>query len=242
METVNAKARRALVIEDDPDIGRLVCLHLGDLHIESDLADTGPAGVALFERGDYDLVILDLMLPGIDGLQLCRQIRQHSELVPILMLTAKSAELDRVLGLEIGADDYMTKPFSVAELLARVKALLRRVDAVAHHATDADDTGRLQLGDLLIDLERRQVSVADKEIELTRKEFDLLRHFARWPGRVYTRSQLLSEVWGYGHEGYQHTVNSHINRLRAKIEHDPARPELILTVWGVGYKLAETLE
>ena len=154
------------------------------------------------------------------------------------MLTAKSTELDRVLGLEVGADDYLTKPFSVRELLARVKALFRRMEALGSQVSPGAQT-TIQAGDLAIDVEKRTVTCRGWSVDLTAKEFDLLLQFARHPGRVYTRAQLLDLVWGYAHEGYEHTVNSHINRLRAKIESDPARPQYILTVWGIGYKFSE---
>ena len=154
------------------------------------------------------------------------------------MLTAKSSETDRVVGLEIGADDYVTKPFSIPELLARVKAILRRVEELSERATEAVPAV-IQAGDLVIDPAKRKATMAGRSLDLTAKEFDLLLHFARNPGKVYTRSQLLDMVWGYGHDGYEHTVNSHINRLRAKIEKDSAHPGYILTVWGVGYQFAE---
>ncbi|MCI0526752.1 MAG: response regulator transcription factor, partial [Nitrospira sp.] len=169
------------------------------------------------------------------GLELCQRLRTKPNYVPILMLTAKSSELDRVLGLEVGADDYLTKPFSIRELLARVKALFRRVEALESQASPGIQK-TIQAGDLMIDVEKRKVTLGGKSVDLTAKEFDLLCQFAQHPGRVYTRTQLLDLVWGYGHEGYEHTVNSHINRLRAKIEKDPAHPHYILTVWGVGYK------
>ena len=183
------------------------------------------------------LLVLDLMLPGLNGLDVCRAVRAGNDYVPILMLTAKSSELDRVLGLEIGADDYLTKPFSIPELLARIKALFRRTEALKAAAAGCGEV--LRRGDLVIDVDKRQVRLAGQEVALTAREFDLLLHFARHPGRVFTRSELLDQVWGYHHSGYEHTVNSHINRPRAKIEREPARPEHMLTVWGVGYKLAD---
>lgn len=184
-----------------------------------------------------DLVILDLMLPGIDGLEICRRIRSRSTYTPILMLTAKSTELDRVLGLEMGADDYLTKPFSVMELTARVKALFRRVDSLS--ARHEQPPRVISARGLVIDPDRRSVTLHDRPIELTAKEFDLLLHFAENPGRVFSRAQLLDRVWGYSHSGYEHTVNSHINRLRAKIEKNPNQPEYVQTVWGVGYKFSD---
>jgi len=231
--------RAALIIEDDPTLAELVRLHLRDVDCEADIADDGVTGFEMFKRGDYELVVLDIMLPRKDGLSVCRDIRRMPGYVPILMLTAKSTEQDRVRGLETGADDYLTKPFSVRELVARVKALLRRVDALSAETGDGNAQEIIARGAMLISVPKRQVSVDGRDISLTAKEFDLLVHFARNPGQVFNRVQLLDQVWGYHHEGYEHTVNSHINRLRAKIETDPAKPKYILTVWGVGYKFAE---
>ncbi|TKD33056.1 response regulator transcription factor [Azotobacter chroococcum] len=230
-------ARQVLVIEDDADIARLVQLQLADLGCAVRLAGDGASGLAEAQARDYDLVILDLMLPGIDGLEICRRLRARPGYVPILMLTARSGELDRVLGLEMGADDYLTKPFSVLELVARVKALFRRVDSLASRSAQAGQV--IESGGLRIDVERRQVLLDGRAVELTATEFDLLLHFARHPGRVFSRSQLLDQVWGYSHSGYEHTVNTHINRLRAKIEANPNRPEYVQTVWGVGYRFRD---
>jgi len=229
--------RRVLVIEDHQEIAELVRLHLIDLPCEVDLAFDGTQGLAQAEANRYDLVILDLMLPGINGLDICKRLRAKSAYTPILMITSKSSEFDRVLGLELGADDYLTKPFSIIELMARVKAIFRRVDAIGAAQSAAPKT--ILAGELLIDVDRRHVTLAGRTIELTAKEFDLLAFFAANPGRVFNRGQLLDKVWGYSHSGYEHTVNSHINRLRAKIEADPANPRYILTVWSVGYKFAE---
>ena len=230
-------AKHILVVEDDLDIGRLLGMHLTDLAYVVEIAKTGVEGLQYVLSKRYDLIILDVMLPGIDGLEICRQIRSLPSYTPILMLTAKSSEIDRVLGLEVGADDYLTKPFSVRELLARVKALFRRSEAFRDKTQDLQKTIRAE--GLYIDVEKRKVTVGGSPRDLTAKEFDLLLQFARHPGRVYTRTQLLDAVWGYGHDGYEHTVNSHINRLRGKIEKDSANPHFILTVWGVGYKFCE---
>jgi len=231
-------SRKILVVEDNKDLARLLELHLRDLTYDVDLAFDGDAGWTQITSQPYDLIILDLMLPGIDGLEICRRIRSRPAYTPILMLTSKSTELDRVLGLEIGADDYVTKPFSIRELMARVKAIFRRIDELQSDRRQ-DKQSLIRAADLVIDPQKRTVSLGDRTIDLTAKEFDLLLHFARHAGRVFTRSQLLDEVWGYSHDGYEHTVNSHINRLRAKIEANPAQPCYILTVWGVGYKFAE---
>jgi len=229
--------RRVLVIEDHQEIAELVRLHLVDLPCEVDLAFDGAKGLALAEAKPYDLVILDLMLPELNGLEVCKRLRARQVYTPILMVTSKSSEVDRVLGLELGADDYLTKPFSVIELMARVKAIFRRVDALG--AAPSKQPKTIVVGALEIDVDRRHVKLAGRTIELTAKEFDLLVFFAAHPGRVFNRGQLLDKVWGYSHSGYEHTVNSHINRLRAKIETDPANPRYILTVWSVGYKFAE---
>lgn len=225
--------RRILLVEDEQDIADLVALHLDETCDELVHAADGREGLRLAMAGDWDLIILDLRLPGIDGLEICRRVRRDCPYQPILMLTAKSSELDRVLGLETGADDYLTKPFSVLELVARVRAIFRRLESLATPESDRDV---LRLGSLSVDPSRREVTLAGTSIELTAREFDLLEYFARHPGRVFRRGDLLDAVWGYGHEGYEHTVNSHINRLRAKIETNPSQPELIVTVWGVGYK------
>ncbi len=230
--------KRVLIVEDDQDIAHLVALHLKDIDCESETVADGRAGLERARDGGHDLIILDLMLPGIDGLEICRQIRSRSDYTPILMLTARTSEFDRVLGLELGADDYLTKPFSILELVARVKALFRRMEALGSQEVLAAQAP-IRLADLSIEPDKRSVEVRGEAVQLTAKEFDLLLHFARYPGRVFTRAQLLDQVWGYGHEGYEHTVNSHINRLRSKVEQDPARPRYILTVWGIGYRFSE---
>jgi len=230
-----------LIIEDDPKIEKLLTLHLGDIGLSTEAVSSGNRGLKRALEAEYRLVILDLMLPGLDGLEVCKRIRAEKGHLPILMLTAKSEELDKVLGLELGADDYITKPFSIRELLARVKAVLRRTEAYGESGGGPE--GRLlEHGELRIDLEKRIVTVAGNKIELTAKEYDLLVLFASNPGRAFNRQQLLDSVWGYQFEGYQHTVNSHINRLRSKIEEDPAEPRYIKTVWGYGYRFVEADE
>ncbi len=232
------KVKTVLIIEDDPSIVELVSIHLMDLgfHIESE--SKGSGGLVKALRHEYDLIILDLMLPELDGLEICKKIRAHNTATPILMLTAKSEELDKVLGLELGADDYITKPFSIREFIARVKAILRRA-SVAREREVVKKEDFIQYGKLTIDLDRRTVTLENKFIDLTTKEFDLLVLFARNPGRAFSRKQLLDLVWGYQFEGYLHTVNTHINRLRSKIEKDPANPQFIKTVWGYGYRFLE---
>ncbi len=230
--------RHVLVIEDNHDISELIALHLRDIDCKVTQAADGETGLDLALTGGFDLIVLDLMLPGLGGLEVCRRLRRDAEYTPILMLTAKSSEMDRVTGLELGADDYLTKPFSVHELRARVKAIFRRVDNLSGKVAEA---GMIDIGDLSINTKKRTVSLGDQPVGLTAKEFDLLEQFARHPGRVYTRAQLLDLIWGYGHANYEHTVNSHINRLRAKIEADPAQPKYVVTVWGVGYKFNDRL-
>jgi len=226
--------KQILVIEDEFDIAQLLKIHLSELCQHVELSHDGEQGLNLALNKKWSAIVLDLKLPTMDGLEVCRRIRSQSNYVPILMLTAKSTELDRVLGLELGADDYLTKPFSVIELTARVKALMRRFDASQGYQTN--NTPALNFNGLEIHADQRAVKVDGNEISLTAKEFDLLHFFASHPDKVFNRSQLLDEVWGYGHEGYEHTVNSHMNRLRTKIEADSHNPKFIKTIWGVGYK------
>lgn len=226
--------KKIILIEDNQDISRLVKLHLNDIGISVDAFFDGAAGWQQLQQQDYDLIILDIMLPGMDGLEILKKLRNRDgRYASILMLTSRSSEMDRVLGLELGADDYLTKPFSLMELVARVKALLRRQDALAQKDSDSE---LLSFNELTINPQTREVIRQQQKLELTAREFDLLLHFARHPGQVFDRLQLLDRVWGYGHDGYEHTVNSHINRLRGKLESDPSEPRYIKTVWGVGYQ------
>ncbi len=233
-------AKRVLIVEDDPHIAELLRMHLHDEGYAVVHAADGHAGVRELERGPWDALILDLMLPGVDGLEICRRARDMTRYTPIIIISARASEVHRILGLELGADDYLSKPFSVLELVARVRALLRRTDAMAKNARG--DSGQLVLGKLAIDPLEREVRVDGKPIELTPREFDLLYFFARHPGRVFSRLELLNQVWGYQHDGYEHTVNTHINRLRIKVEPNAAEPRSILTVWGRGYKLVAAPE
>ncbi|MEE9343320.1 MAG: response regulator transcription factor [Gammaproteobacteria bacterium] len=228
--------KRILIIEDDQDIANLIALHLRDLSYQVDITHNGRQGLALALQDTFDVIVLDIMLPELDGIEICRRLRSAEINTLILMLTARSSELDRVLGLELGADDYLTKPFSINELKARIKAMLRRAK-LSTAMNDIDDV--LEVQDIKIDINKRVVNINQQDVSLTAREFDLLLHFAKHPGRVYSRTQLLDQVWGYSHEGYEHTVNSHINRLRKKIEVDPADAQYIQTVWGVGYKFSE---
>jgi DNA-binding response OmpR family regulator len=234
--------RNVLVVEDDKDIADLIELHLEDLNFGMDRASDGESGLKKALDNDYALIILDIMLPKMNGLDVCRKIREQKKSLPILMLTSKSDELDMILGLELGADDYMTKPFSVRELVARIKAIIRRMEAVIEERFTTDRNAELNFGGLYLNLEKRTVQLNGSNVELTAKEFDLLALFTAHPGKAFTRQNLLNQVWGYQFLGYEHTVNSHINRLRSKIELDPSQPVFIKTVWGVGYKFAEKEE
>lgn len=234
-------SKKILIIEDNADIANLIRVNLLSKNMEVDVVGDGVAGLQLALSNQYQMIILDLMLPKMDGMDVCRTLRSQNNFTPILMLTAKNSELDRVLGLEVGADDYLTKPFSVPEILARVNAIIRRSEQYQAPSLE-DNVERLSFDNLSIDPDKREVSLSDEIIDLTAKEFDLLWHFACNPGRVYSRAQLLSSIWGYGHDGYEHTVNSHINRLRSKIEVDPAQPKYVMTVWGVGYKFNNELQ
>lgn len=229
---------RVLVVEDDPDIADLIRVNLVELGLEIEHADHGAKGLQLGLENEYDLILLDVMLPGVSGLDICRQVRESKPEQSILMLTAKNSETDRVLGLELGADDYISKPFSVRELQARVRAQLRRVqvlkDAGAKSPDDKDKP--IDIGILRIDPKTHQTCIDGKQLDLTATEFELLLHLANHPNQVFSRSQLLESVWGYHHSGYEHTVNSHINRLRVKLEQDATDPKIVQTVWGVGYK------
>jgi two-component system, OmpR family, alkaline phosphatase synthesis response regulator PhoP len=232
--------RQVLIIEDDPQIVGLLEIHLADLGCLTQKALTGPEGLQMALTGSFSLIILDLMLPGMDGLEICRRLRAQEIHAPILMLTAKSEEIDKVLGLEMGADDYLCKPFGVREFIARVKAMLRRSEIQTNKTTQKQSETLLQFGNLSIDLDLHRVSIAGVRIDLSPKEFDLLGLLASNPGKSYNRARLLDLVWGYEFEGYEHTVNSHINRLRSKIEPDISNPTYILTTWGVGYRFNET--
>ena len=229
-------AKKILLVEDDDDIATLLRLNLQDEGFQIVHEADGAQALVQLEKGSWDAVILDLMLPHVDGLEICRRIRQMTRYLPVIIISARASETHRVLGLEMGADDYLAKPFSIIELVARVKALFRRQEAMGQNLLM--DAGRINCHGLSIDPLAREVRLRGEPVDLTPREFDLLYYFARHPGEVFSRLALLDHVWGYQHEGYEHTVNTHINRLRSKIEHDPAEPEIILTVWGKGYKFA----
>ncbi|MEP0986743.1 response regulator transcription factor [Ekhidna sp.] len=229
---------KVLIIEDDLEIINLLEIHLKDLSCEVIKASDGKAGLKKALEQNPDLIILDIALPEMDGIEVCQKIRMHQS-TPIIMLTAKSEEIDRVLGLEVGADDYITKPFSVREFIARVKAIFRRTKLIKESISSKN--AMLSFEALKVDIEKRKVEIDGDRIELSPKEFELLTLMASHPGKSYSRSDLLRLIWGYDFEGYEHTVNSHINRLRAKIEPDMNHPKYILTTWGIGYKFNEDL-
>lgn len=229
-----------MVVEDDPQIVELLTIHLKDLDCKVYQAYDGTEGFKMLKDDNFDLLILDVMLPGMDGLEICRQLRAQKNYIPILMLTAKSEEIDKILGLETGADDYLTKPFSVREFVSRVKAIFRRVKMIKEQAEPSCEK-MIQIKDLLIEGEKRKVSMAGEIINLTPKEYDLLWLLASHPGSSYSREQLLNRVWGHEFNGYEHTVNSHINRLRTKIEKDIHQPLYILTTWGIGYRFNDEI-
>lgn len=228
---------KALIIEDDKDISELISIHLSDMNLEIEKAFDGKDGLMKALNNNYRFILLDIRLPLLDGFEICKRLRMEKNNTPVLMITSKSEEIDKVLGLEIGADDYITKPFSIRELMARVKAVLRRAER--DHADTVTEERVIRCDQLYINAGMRVVEMEGVRIELSPKEFDLLVHLASNPGKTYSRMQLLNLVWGYEFDGFEHTVNSHINRLRSKLEKNMGQPEYILTTWGVGYKFRE---
>jgi DNA-binding response OmpR family regulator len=231
--------KNVLFVEDDKSISDLLEIHLKDMGCKVTKTLDGEAGLKEALSENYDFIVLDLMLPKLDGLEICKEVRRKDIYTPILMLTSKSEEIDKVIGLEVGADDYLTKPFGIREFIARVKAIFRRIEAIQKETDNEND---IITGPLTIEVTKRKVILNGERIDLTPKEFDLLHLLASHPGRTYTREQLLSLLWGYQYNGYEHTVNSHINRLRTKIESDLSNPKYILTSWGVGYRFNEIEE
>jgi DNA-binding response OmpR family regulator len=232
--------KRILMIEDDPSIIELAGIHLKDIHCELTEASNGFEGLHLASTNSYDAIILDIMLPDINGIEICKRLRAEKNFTPIIMLTARSEEIDKIIGLETGADDYLTKPFSIREFTARVKALIRRSELNNTDSTPVDEV--IKFGKILIDTQKRKVMLDEVKIDLTPKEFDLLYLFMSNPGISYSRETLLNLVWGYEFSGYEHTVNSHINRLRTKIEHNLTNPKYILTTWGIGYRFTDEIK
>ncbi len=236
--TGNAQ-RSVLIVEDDRELSELVTLHLQAEGFRVVAAADGETGLEIFRNGPWDIVLLDWMLPRLSGLDVLREIRSGDQRTPVLMLTARGEEADKVLGLELGCDDYMTKPFSLRELVARINVLRRRIELAEEISRGAMANQVLDFGDLKIDPAKRKVIVRGESTALTLKEFDLLYTLAGRPGRTFSRSQLLDLVWDQDSDVYEHTVNSHINRLRGKIEENPNRPRYILTVWGTGYRFTD---
>ncbi len=222
---------RVLVVEDEASYSEALSYVLRKEGFEVAIAETGPDALAEFDRGGADIVLLDLMLPGLSGTEVCRQLRQRSA-VPIIMVSAKDTEVDKVVGLELGADDYVTKPYSPRELVARIRAVLRR-----GIADDVEDETTLEAGRIRMDVDRHLVTIDGSEVKFPLKEFELLEYFLRNPGRVLTRGQLIDRVWGADYVGDTKTLDVHVKRLRAKIEADPAHPVVLTTVRGLGYKL-----
>ena len=223
---------RILVVEDEESLSEAIAFLLSKEGFEVDIAATGPAALEKFDLNGADLILLDLMLPGLSGTEVCRQIRTKSS-VPIIMLTAKDSEIDKVVGLELGADDYVTKPYSSRELIARIRAVLRRGEM----SDSTVEVGVLTVGPVRLDIDRHIITVNGLPIALPLKEFELLEFLMRNAGRVLTRLQLIDRVWGSDYVGDTKTLDVHIKRLRAKIEKDPANPEYIQTVRGMGYKM-----
>jgi two-component system alkaline phosphatase synthesis response regulator PhoP len=238
MNTHSINNKSILIVEDDREISNLLMIHLEDQGFNITKTFNGNQALQMAQAKEHDMILLDIMLPGLDGIEICRELRKQNINTPILMLTSKSDEIDKVLGLEMGADDYITKPFSVRELISRIKALFRRMDS--YNSTE-DQSGIFQYGDLIIDGVNHKVILDGQRVELTPKEFSLLFLMAKHPGRSYSRENLLALVWGYQFSGYEHTVNSHINRLRGKIEKDISDPKYILTTWGMGYRFTDQI-
>ena len=228
------------IIEDDPNIRSLLKIILSELNLPIDEYDNGWKGLDALTQKKYSLLVLDLMLPGVNGIEICRKIRQANNQMPILMLTSKSEEDDKIAGLDIGADDYLTKPFSNGELLARVKALLRRSEVKS--GMEKKEHQIISIGSLALDISNRLLTKSGIDVNLTGKEFDLIQLFMSNAGRNFTRMDILERVWGDHFEGLEHTVNSNINRLRSKIEVDPVHPKYLVTVWGLGYKFNKNPE
>ncbi len=230
--------KQILIVEDDRNIVDLLQINLQDLDCNIHVSYTGKDVLDIAMNVSLDLVILDLMLPGGNGIEICKSLRQKNIFTPILILTAKSEEGDKVTGLEAGADDYLTKPFSIKEFIARVKSIFRR-NLIIKNINTFNNSSKLVFDEMEIEPENRKLLIKKRKIELSPKEFDLLVLFASNPGRSFTREKILNLVWGYDFEGFEHTVNSHINRLRTKIEENISHPKYILTTWGVGYRFSE---
>ncbi len=231
--------KTVLLIEDDPEIISVLQENLKFENFDVTVAVDGNSGLEKARRSDFGLILLDWTLPEISGIEILKRLREEKIDTPVIMLTARHSELDKVQGLEYGCDDYITKPFGMRELVARMNAVLRRY--ASRTLDEREEIPQIQRGAMRIDLEKHKVYLGDREIQLTATEFDLLALLARQPGRVYSRKKLLDLVWDYSYEGYENTVNTHVNRLRAKIEDNPNKPRFVLTVWGVGYKFTDNI-
>lgn len=228
--------RNILLVEDDPDIARLLSLHFDSQTYQLTCCNNGKEAIQKALSQDFHLILLDIMLPDCNGMEVCKTLRQQAVATPIMMLTCHAEEAEKVLALELGADDYVTKPFGMLELMARMKAVMRRSAPAAQTAAEA---GEISTKGLVIEPDKKRVCLHGKRLDLTVKEFNLLWLLARNPGKTFTRKELLEQVWGYSFSGYEHTITSHINRLRLKIETDLNNPSFILTAWGAGYRFAE---
>ena len=232
--------KEALIIEDDEDIAALVAIHLRDMDFTVETAHNGKAGFERALEKPFDLLVLDLVLPDMDGFSICDRLRKNNNNTPVVMLTARTDETDKIKGLEYGADIYTTKPFNVVEFTSMLKAFFRRIE-ISRNETTASKYQTIKVADMVINVTNKSVVIGQHRVELTSKEFDLLLLLASSPGRSYSREELLSLVWGYDYQAYAHTVNSHINRLRAKIEPDITHPVFILTSWGTGYRFTDAM-
>jgi DNA-binding response OmpR family regulator len=226
-----------LLVEDDPEIVHLLKLNFDSSLYQLTVSGNGSDALQKASAKNFQLIILDIMLPGVDGIEVCKKLRAWNIATPVIMLTSRAEEIDKVLALELGADDYITKPFSIRELMARVKAILRRSESKPD--TPQKIISEIQINDLYINKEKKKASLKNKRLDLTAKEFELLYLLASNRGKTFSRQELLEMIWGYSFSGYEHTVTSHINRLRMKIEPDLQQPSYILTTWGIGYRFTE---
>jgi DNA-binding response OmpR family regulator len=229
--------KNILLVEDDPEITSLLNLHFDSGLYSLTCSSTGKEAIEKVATNDFHLIILDITLPDCNGMEICKKMRKDGVNTPVMMLTSHSEETDKVLALEIGADDYVTKPFGILELLARVKALLRRAEQ--NGGNEVDKKKEVILKDIVINADKRKAMIRGERLDLTPKEFDLLLLLASNPGKTFSRNELLEKVWGYAFAGYEHTITSHINRLRIKLETDLNHPKYILTSWGTGYRFSE---
>lgn len=233
------KDQKILIVDDDVEITRSISAFFDHTAFKVFTLNSPLYVMDSIDQLEPDLIVLDVLMPEIDGIELCRQIRQLPHYIPIIMLTSKADVVDKVVGLEMGADDYLSKPFSLRELEARIKAVLRRETMEEKSAEDPGRLTHLRIGDISMEVKNRLLRIGQRKVELTPKEFELMKLFLSNPGKPFSRDELLENVWGEKHRGYHRTIDSHINRLRLKVEGNPTNPEIILTVWGYGYKFNE---